>query len=42
MKLLFLLLFSTLAACTAPTHPLTYVDPDDPVWPINPPEQAAR
>jgi hypothetical protein len=35
-RLLFLLLSIALAACSAPTHPLTYVHADDPVWPINP------
>jgi hypothetical protein len=35
-RLLFLLIFLLPAACSAPTHPLTYVHADDPVWPINP------
>jgi hypothetical protein len=32
----WLLLVLTLAACAAPQHPLTYVNPSDPVWSLNP------
>jgi hypothetical protein len=39
---LFLLMVLLLAACGAPTHPLTYVDPGDPVWAINAPQAATR
>lgn len=43
MPFLLLLLLLSLVGCGAPTHPLTYVQPDDPIWPINTPqEQAAR
>ena len=37
MPLLLVVLSLALAACTAPQHPLTYVNPSDPVWSINPP-----
>ena len=36
MPLLLLVLGLSLAACTTPQHPLTYVQPSDPVWSINP------
>lgn len=38
MKPVFLGALLALAACTAPSHPLTYVSPSDPVWWVNPPE----
>jgi hypothetical protein len=39
-----LILILALAACGAPSHPLTYVQTGDPVWPLYPvaPQQAAR
>jgi hypothetical protein len=36
MPLFLAVLGLTLAACTAPQHPLTYANPSDPVWSINP------
>jgi hypothetical protein len=36
MPLFLVVLGLSLAACTAPQHPLTYVNPADPVWSINP------
>jgi hypothetical protein len=36
MPLFLFVLGLSLAACTAPQHPLTYANPSDPVWSINP------
>jgi uncharacterized lipoprotein YajG len=36
MRLFLVVLSLALAGCTAPEHPLTYVNPSDPVWSINP------